>query len=55
MISLLDRIARAETQKEREQFVRGILGVDNFRPGAFVVGWLSGSLVTKIVTERKRK
>lgn len=55
MISLLDRIARAETEADREQFVRGVLGVDKFRPGSFVAGWLAGSLITKIVTESKRK
>jgi len=56
MITLLDRLNRAESEADREQFLRGVLGLDKkVRPGAFIVGWLSASLISKTVTERKRK
>jgi hypothetical protein len=53
MISFLDRMARAETEADREQFVRGVLGLDKFHAGAMVSGWMAGSLVTKIISGRK--
>jgi hypothetical protein len=53
MISFLDRMARAETEADREQFVRGVLGLDKFHAGAMVAGWMAGSLVTKIIPGRK--
>jgi len=57
MISFLDRLARAETEADREQFVRGFLGVDKFhaKSSSIVSGWIAGSLITKIVTDRKWK
>ena len=53
MITLLDRIARAETEADREQFVRGVLGTDKYHAGAIVVGWVAGNLLTKAVTGNK--
>jgi hypothetical protein len=53
MITLLDRIARAETEADREQFVRGVLGLDKFHAGSMVAGWIAGSLIAKAVTGRK--
>jgi hypothetical protein len=49
MIPLLDRMARAETEADREQFVRGVLGLDKFHAGSMVAGWIAGSLISKAV------
>jgi hypothetical protein len=49
MISLLDRMARAETEADREQFVRGVLGLDKFHASSIVAGWIAGSLISKAV------
>ena len=46
-IYLIDRLARLETEADREQFLRGALGLDKFHAGSLVAGWLAGSLITK--------
>lgn len=53
MITMLDRIARAETEADREQFVRGVLGTDKYHAGSIVTGWIAGSLITKAITGSK--
>ena len=53
MISFLDRMARAETEADREQFVRGVLGLDKFHAGSMVAGWIAGSLTAKVIAGRK--
>ena len=53
MIYLLDRLAREESEADREQFVRGVLGLDKFHAGSMVAGWIAGSLISKAVVGRK--
>ena len=53
MIYLLDRMARAETEADKEQFVRGVLGLDKFHAGSMVAGWIAGSLIAKAIVDRK--
>jgi hypothetical protein len=53
MIYLLDRMARAETEADKEQFVRGVLGLDKFHAGSMVTGWIAGSLISKAIVGRK--
>jgi len=53
MIYLLDRMARAETEADKEQFVRGVLGLDKFHAGSMVAGWIAGSLISKAIVGRK--
>jgi hypothetical protein len=53
MIYLLDRLAREESEADREQFVRGVLGLDKFHAGSMVAGWIAGSLTAKVIAGRK--
>ena len=53
MIYLLDRLAREESEADREQFVRGVLGLDKFHAGSMVAGWIAGSLTSKVIAGRK--
>jgi len=53
MIYLLDRLAREESDADREQFVRGVLGLDKFHAGSMVAGWIAGSLTAKVIAGRK--
>ena len=53
MIYLLDRMARAETEADKEQFVRGVLGLYKFHAGSMVAGWIAGSLISKAIVGRK--
>ncbi len=53
MIYLLDRLAREESEADREQFVRGVLGLDKFHASSMVAGWIAGSLTAKVIAGRK--
>jgi hypothetical protein len=53
MIYLLDRLAREESEADREQFVRGVLGLDKFHASSMVAGWIAGSLTAKTIARRK--
>lgn len=53
MIYLLDRLAREESEADREQFVRGVLGLDKFHAGSMVAGWIAGSLTARVIAGRK--
>ena len=52
-IYLIDRLTRLENEADREQFLRGVLGVDKFNAKSFAGGLIAGGLAAKIITRSK--
>jgi len=47
MLSLSERLARQETEADRREFLRGIVGIDHINIVSLAAGWLSASLLLK--------
>jgi len=47
MLYLAERLARQETEADRQEFLKGVLGVNRVNVQSFAAGWISGSLLRK--------